>query len=65
MAFVGVEGCEINHTFSATFPNVNEITQHYYACETFMLLSITRKVVAIIFYLKSFVVLQHEPRNAH
>ena len=51
--------------FIATFPNVNEITQHYYACEAFMLLSITRKVVAIVFYLKSFVALQHEPRNAH
>ena len=43
--------------FIATFPNVNEITQHYYACEAFMPLSTTRKVVAIVFYLKSFVVL--------
>ena len=23
-------------TFIATFPNVNEIIQHYYACEAFM-----------------------------
>ena len=51
--------------FIATFPNMNEITQHYYACETFTLLSTTRKVVAIVFHLKGFVVLQHEPRNAH
>ena len=51
--------------FIVTFPNVNEITQHYYACEASMLLNNTRKVVAIVFYLKGFVVLQHEPRNAH